>query len=170
LKRGRSFATNGPLLGLSLGGAQVGDELKFDAAQKRVKFTVGLRSIVAVDHLDLVCNGRVVRSFVKHSPIDHADLEGSIPLSGSGWCVLRAFSDAARYPVLDNYVYATTSPIYITIAGAKPRSSEDAKYFAAWIDRMTETTAAYPDWNNDAEKRSVLSRLAQAKAVFVGLE
>jgi TolB protein len=170
LKGGRSFATNGPLLGFSLGAAQIGDELKFDTAQKGVKFTAALRSIVAVDHLDLVCNGRVVRSFVKHSPIDHADLDGSIPLSGSGWCVLRAFSDAARYPVLDNYVYATTSPIYVNIAGAKPRSSEDAKYFAAWIDRMTEATSAYPDWNNDAEKRSVLSRLAQAKSVFVGLE
>ena len=170
LKDGRSFATNGPLLGLKLGGAQVGDTLKFDAAQKSVKFTAGLRSIVAVDHLDLVCNGRVVRSFVKHAPIDHADLEGTIPLSSSGWCVLRAFSNAARYPVLDNYVYATTSPIYVTIGGAKPHSSEDAKYFAAWIDRMTETTAAYPDWNNAAEKRSVLSRLAQAKSVFVGLE
>jgi hypothetical protein len=170
LKDGRSFATNGPLLGLKLGGAQVGDTLAFDAAQKGVKFTAGLRSIVAVDHLDLVCNGRVVRAFVKHSPIDHADLEGTIPLSSSGWCVLRAFSDAARYPVLDNYVYATTSPIYVTIAGAKPHSSEDAKYFAAWIDRITETTAAYPDWNNAAEKRSVLSRLAQAKSVFVGLE
>ncbi len=170
LKDGRSFATNGPLLGLKLGGAPVGATLTFDAAQKSVKFTAALRSIVAVDHLDLVCNGRVVRAFVKHSPIDHADLEGTIPLSSSGWCVLRAFSDAARYPVLDNYVYATTSPIYVTIAGAKPHSSEDAKYFAAWIDRITETTAAYPDWNNAAEKRGVLSRLAQAKSVFVGLE
>jgi TolB protein len=170
LKAGRSFATNGPLLGFSLGGAQVGDELKFDTAQKAIKFSARLRSIVAVDHLDLVCNGRVVRSFVKHTPIDHADLDGSIPLSSSGWCVLRAFSDGARYPVLDNYVYATTSPIYVNIADAKPHSSEDAKYFAAWIDRMTETTAAYPDWNNEAEKHSVLSRLAQAKSVFVGLE
>jgi TolB protein len=170
LKAGRSFATNGPLLGFSLGGAQLGDELKFDTAQQRVKFTVGLRSIVAVDHLELVCNGRVVRSFVTHSPIDHADLDGTIPLSNSGWCVLRASSDAARYPVLDHYAYATTSPIYVNIAGAKPRSSEDAKYFAAWIDRITETTAAYPDWNNAAEKRSVLSTLAQARSVFLGLE
>jgi len=34
---------------------------------------------------------------------------------------------------------------------------------------MAETTAAYPDWNGAAEKRSVLGRLEQAKAVFVGL-
>jgi Tol biopolymer transport system component len=170
LKSGRSFATNGPLLGLTLGEAQVGDELKFDSAQQRVKFTVGLRSIVPVDHLDLVCNGKVVQSFAKRAPLDHADITGTIALSASGWCVARAFTDAARYPVLDNYVYATTSPIYVSIAGAKPHSGEDAKYFAAWIDRITETTAAYPDWNSEAEKRGVLARLAQAKSVYLGLE
>jgi len=36
------------------------------------------------------------------------------------------------------------------------------------VDRITETTAAYPDWNSAAEKQGVLNRLAQAKAVFVG--
>ncbi len=170
LKAGHSFATNGPLLGFTLGGAQIGDELKFEAARQRVEFSVHLRSIVAVDHLELVCNGRVVRSFVTRPSVDHGDFSGSIALRDSGWCVLRASTEAGRYPVLDTYVYATTSPIYVTVAGRKPRSPEDARYFAAWMDRMTETTSAYPDWNNAEEKRSVLERLAQAKAVFVGLE
>ncbi len=138
LKQGRSFATNGPLLGLRLGGATVGDELKFAGAQPRVSFSVHLRSIVPVDQLDLVCNGRVMRSFVKRAPIDHGDFEGTIPVSGSGWCVLRASTEAAREEVLDNYVYATTSPIYVTIGGAAPHSPQDAKYFAAWIDRLSE--------------------------------
>jgi TolB protein len=170
LKAGRSFATNGPLLGLTLGGAAIGDELTFAAAESRVKFSVRLRSIVPVDHLDLVCNGRVVRSFIAHAPIDRGDFSGDIPLRESGWCVARASSDAGRYPVLDTYVYATTSPVYVTIAKARPHSADDARYFAAWIDRIAETTAAYPDWNSAAEKHAVLERLAQAKAVFVGME
>jgi TolB protein len=170
LQKGRSFATNGPLLGFRLGGAQIGDELKFDAAQKSVKFSARLQSIVAVDHLELVCNGQVLSSLVNHKPVDHADVTGNIPLSASGWCVLRASTDASSYPVLDSYAYATTSPIYISIAGRAPRSSGDARYFAAWVDRVTESTAGYPDWNSDAEKQGVLQRLAQAKAVFVGLE
>jgi hypothetical protein len=170
LKAGRTFATNGPLLGFTLGGVQIGDELQFDAAQPRVQFSVRLRSIVAVDHLELVCNGRVLRSFIAQRGVDHGEFSGSIALKDSGWCLARASTVAARYPVLDAYVYATTSPIYVTIAGQKPRSPDDARYFAAWMDRMTETTSAYPDWNNAAEKRSVLERLTQARAVFVGLE
>jgi TolB protein len=170
LKAGHSFATNGPLLGFTLGGAGIGDELKFYAAQQRVNFSLRLRSIVAVDHLELVCNGRVVRSFITQKALDHGEFGGSVALKDSGWCLARASTDAGRYPVLDTYVYATTSPIYVTVAGRKPRSPDDARYFAAWIDRMTETTAAYPDWNSAAEKGSVLDRLAQARAVFVALE
>jgi hypothetical protein len=131
---------------------------------------VHLRSIVPVDQLDLLCNGRVMRSFVKHAPIDHADFEGTIPLDTSGWCILRASTEAAREEVLDNYVYATTSPIYVTIDGAAPHSPQDAQYFAAWIDRLSEGATSYPDWNNAAEKRGVLDRLAQAKARFVTMQ
>ncbi|HEY4444213.1 MAG TPA: CehA/McbA family metallohydrolase, partial [Steroidobacteraceae bacterium] len=131
LKAGHSFATNGPLLGFTLGGAGIGDELKFKAPQQRVDFSVRLRSIVAVDHLELVCNGRVVRSLLAHGDVDHGEFSGSIALNDSGWCVARASTDAGRYPVLDTYVYATTSPIYVTVAGHKPRSPDDARYFAA---------------------------------------
>src|ERR1700722_3295161 len=170
LKHGRSFATNGPLLGLDLGGAGVGDELKFDRAQRAVKFTVSLRSIVPVDHVELVCNGRMVKSFAGRAAVDHGEFAGSIDLAESGWCLARASTDQSRYPVLDNYVYATTSPVYVTIAGGAARSPQDARYFAAWIDRVTEATSAYPDWNSPAEKHDVLERLARAKAVFTGLE
>jgi hypothetical protein len=90
-------------------------------------------------------------------------------LTASGWCLLRASTDGARAPILDNYVYATTSPVYVSIGGRPARSAADARYFAAWIDRVAESTAAYPDWNSRAERALVLERLAQAKAVFVGL-
>jgi TolB protein len=170
LKAGHSFATNGPLLGFTLGGADIGDELKFGAPEQGVEFSVRLRSIIAVDHLDLVCNGRVVRSFVTQGSVDHGEFTGSVALNESGWCLVRASTDTGHYPVLDTYVYATTSPIYVTVAGRKPHSPEDARYFAAWVDRVTETTSAYPDWNDAAEKQRVLERLAQAKAVFVGLQ
>lgn len=170
LKKGRSFATNGPLLGFSLGGAQIGDVLKLSGARARVKFSVRLRSIVAVEHLELVCNGRVLRSFVKGAALDHADFSGEIPVSSSGWCVVRAASDGARYPVLDNYVYATTSPIYLDMAGRPQRSPDDARFFVSWVDRVTESVSTYPDWNSAAEKRHVLEKLAAAKAVFTAMQ
>jgi hypothetical protein len=169
LKAGASFATNGPLLGLRLGGAAVGGSLDFGGPQPRVAFSAHLRSIVPVDHLELVCNGKPVRVLAR-APTAHADVEGTVALEATGWCVLRASTDTAREQVLDNYVYATTSPIYFTVAGKAAHSPEDAAYFAAWTDRLAEAVAAYPDWNSPAEKRAVLEKIAHAKSVFEGMK
>ena len=46
---------------------------------------------------------------------------------------------------------------------------QDARFFTAWVDRVAETTAAYPDWNSATEKAGVLARLAQARAVFAAM-
>lgn len=170
LKRGRTFATNGPLLEFTLGEKQIGDELTSAQPPGAVSFTVKLRSIVPVDHLEVVCNGRVAATLKLDAARTSSDVAGTIPVAESGWCLLRASSDAAEYPVLDNYVYATTSPIYVSVGGKKPRSPEDAKYFEAWIDRVTEATAAYPDWNSADEKKYVLGRIAEARGIYWGLE
>ena len=169
LKAGRSFATNGPLLGLRLGGAQVGETLNFAGPQARVPFSAHLRSIAPVDHFELVCNGKPVRVLARGST-DHADVEGTIPLEATGWCVLRASTDNAREQVLDNYVYATTSPVYVTIADKTAHSPEDAAYFAAWCDRLAEAVAAYPDWNSPPEQRGVLEKIGRAKAIFEAMK
>ncbi|HME12808.1 MAG TPA: hypothetical protein VKF79_08110, partial [Candidatus Acidoferrum sp.] len=170
LKNGRTFATNGPLLEFTLSEKQIGDELILPKAQNSVPFTAKLRSIVPVDHLEVVCNGQVAQTLKLDAARTSSDVTGTLPIGESGWCVLRASSDQAEYPVLDKYVYATTSPIYITVAGKRPRSPEDAKYFAAWIERVTEATAAYPDWNSPAEKAYVMGRLADARKIYENLE
>ncbi|HUL14441.1 MAG TPA: CehA/McbA family metallohydrolase [Terriglobales bacterium] len=166
LKKGRTFATNGPLVEFTLDGHRVGDELNFDAPRSAVPFTAKLRSIVPVDHLEVVCNGRVARSLQLDSARESADVIGTLPLAESGWCVLRAYSDKAEYPVLDKYPYATTSPIYVNIAGHPLKSPEDAKYFDAWIGQTIEVTSRYPDWNSPGQKEGVLRRLREAQAIF----
>jgi TolB protein len=170
LKNGRTFATNGPLIEFTMNGERVGEELKFDGAQAAVPFTAKLRSIVPVDHLEVVCNGQIAETLKLEGRRDSADVTGTVPLKESGWCMLRASSDKAEYPVLDNYAYATTSPVYATIGGKPPRSPEDAKYFAAWIARTIDVTSHYPDWNSPAEKEYVLKRLAEAKAIYEKLQ
>jgi TolB protein len=168
--KGKSFATNGPLVYFTVGGKGIGSEVKFDTAQPAVPFTARLRSIVPVDHFEIVCNGKVVQTLKLEGTRDVADVRGTIPMKQSGWCVLRAWSEKAEYPVLDAYAYATTSPIYVEVAGAKPRSAEDAKYFAAWIARTIEITEKYPDWNSAEEKQLALRRLKGAKQIYEKME
>jgi Tol biopolymer transport system component len=169
LLKGRTFATNGPLVNFQLGGEMVGEELEFSAPQAAVLFSAKLRSIVPVDHLEIVCNGKVAKELNLDSTRESTDVTGAIPLNESGWCVLRAWSDKAEYPVLDKYAYATTSPVYVTIAGKRAYSKEDAEYFKAWIDRTIEVTEKYPDWNSAEEKAYVMKKLRDARAVYEGL-
>ncbi|HYK48571.1 MAG TPA: CehA/McbA family metallohydrolase, partial [Terriglobales bacterium] len=168
LKHGRTFATNGPLLGFSLGGRQLGDELQLPAGKNTVKFNAWLRAFVPVDHLQVICNGQVTRDLKMNG--ESADVEDTIPISQSGWCLLRAWSEKAEHPILDLYPYATTSPIYVAVEGSSPSRNEDAAYFIAWIDRLTENAKANQDWNTDAERSAVLELLGSARKVYVQMQ
>jgi TolB protein len=164
IKHGHTFATNGPLLGFTLGGRQIGDEVRLPAGENKVKFTAWMRSFVPIDHLQIICNGQVVRDLKGDS--QSIDVEDTIPISRGGWCLLRAWSEKAEHPVLDAYPYATTSPIYVTVAGSTVKPTEDAAYFIAWIDRLIEEAKTNKDWNTEAEKKSVLELLAYARTIY----
>lgn len=170
LKQGDTFATNGPLLGFTLDSKEPGDEIKLPAGENRVKLKAWVRSIVPVDHLQVVCNGAVVRDLKMSRDHQTADVEDAIPISRSGWCLLRAWSEKAEYPILDLYPYATTSPIYVSVASSAQKSPADAAYFIAWIDRLVEAAKTNQDWNTDSERTSVLNVLEQARAVYIKLQ
>jgi TolB protein len=169
LRQGRTFATNGPLLDFSLQDNPIGATLQLPRPQS-VSFSARLRSIVPLEHAQIVCNGQLVRELPLGAGRNELRVSGSLALEKSGWCLLRAYTASARYPVLDNFVYATTSPIYVSVANQPLRSAEDARFFEAWIDHLLETTAAYPDWNSAAEKAGVLGKLRRARAVYQQLE
>jgi hypothetical protein len=169
LQQGRTLATNGPLLGFTLDRKEPGDTVRLPAGDNQVKLSAWMRSLVPIDHLELICNGKPARVLELHSDRQSADAESSISISESGWCLLRAFSDKPEYPLLDLYPYATTSPVYIEVAGSAPNRQNDAAYFEAWIDRMAEAAKSNHDWNNEAEKSDVLEQLSRAHKIYEGL-
>jgi hypothetical protein len=166
LAAGRSFATNGPLLELSVENRGLGEEIRLPGKGGEVTARVRLRSNVPVDHLELVRNGEVVHTVPLTGDRTAAAATIRIPVDRSGWLLLRARSDRAHYPVLDLYPYATTSPIYLTVGGRSARSRSDAEYFMAWIDRMRQAVEAHRGWNTEDEKRDILETLTRARAEF----
>ncbi len=190
IRAGKTFATNGPLLGFTLNGKGPGDELAVDPHQGKsghreksgvphvspplrdvgiANLHVWLRSIVAVDHLEFVCNGRVVHTFKLSEGNTSADSDTTISVTQSGWCLLRAYADSAREPILDIYPYATTSPVYVTVPGAPLQSKDDAAYFLAWINRLQDAAEKFADYNTAAEKQHVIEVLARAHNVYESL-
>jgi TolB protein len=84
IKAGRTFATNGPLLRFELGGETPGGEVHLDKKQD-VFFKAALGSIVPVDYLQIVCNGKVARELDLSANRTSAYVEGKLPLESSGW-------------------------------------------------------------------------------------
>jgi Tol biopolymer transport system component len=166
LKAGKSFATNGPLLQLRVGGIGIGGALTLPAGRHHLSARITLRSNVPIDHLELIGNGQTVATI----PLvgDHSSIDTTLTVEAtrSGWYVLRAYSDHAIEPVLDIYPYGTTSPIYLTVNGKPVRSSADAEYFLRWIDRLEAAVAAHTGWNSSREKREVLDRIRLAREEF----
>jgi hypothetical protein len=166
LKAGRTFATNGPLLGFTLNGMELGSELNLPASGGDIVARVSLSSNVPVDHLEIVRNGEVVAKVPL--PRDRTTVSTSLrlPVRESGWYLLRAKGDGPAYPVLDYYPYATTSPIYVTVGGEPIRSARDAEYFAAWIARLETAAQGNKDWNTNEERVKALETLGKARAEF----
>lgn len=169
LKAGKSFATNGPLLQFSLNGAGPGAVLRLPAGRHPLTARVVLHSNVAVDHLEVIHNGSVLQELKLSGSRTALDTTVTLLSSGSGWYLLRAWSERAVEPVLDLYPFATTSPVYVEVPNRPLRSPADAEYFIRWIDRLAAAAESHPGWNTSQEKREVLGRVRQARAVFDAL-
>jgi TolB protein len=165
LKQGRTFVSNGPLLGLDIDGKRPGDEITI-AQPATLTYRASLRSIVPVDHFELIFNGHVIASHLLEGQRTQADVSGKVEIPGSGWLVLRAWNDHADPKVQDIYPYASTSPIYVTVNHGPPRSPEDASYFVTWLDRVIANASARTDYNNAQEKRDTLQYLNAARTAF----
>jgi hypothetical protein len=121
---------------------------------------------VPVDHFELVANGEVVAAFAPDSSRTSVTVDTTVDVARSGWYSVRAWNERGTQPVLDIYPFATTSPIYVTVAGAPIRSRSDAEWFVAWIDRLDAAARASADWNTPAEREAVLRQIAEARQVF----
>jgi hypothetical protein len=168
LKAGRTFASNGPLLGLELEGKGPGDTVS-RAAPGMLGFRIAMRSPVKVDHLELVHNGKVVKSFALTGDRHTFDAEGELPVDAGGWLLLRAWNDGADPQVLDIYPYATTSPVYLELPGGPPAAPQDAAYFAAWMERVLGEAENRNDYRNAREREVTLDYLRKAKDHYLGL-
>ena len=184
IKASRTFVTNGPLLGLgvrspgsprgqrpatdSAGWYGIGDDIPLPAGQHTIQVQVTLRSNTPVDHLELIGKGKVVATIPLRGERTSVDTLITVPVTESGWFVLRAWADAPADPILDLYPFASTSPFWVTVDGKPVRSVGDAEYMIKWVDRVREDVEQHLGWNTPAERASVLDLIARARAVYQG--
>lgn len=165
LKAGTSMATNGPLVGLTVNGQRPGDTVNV-GRNGTISVEGFMRSAVPVDHVELLVNGKVVRTVATDASRMSADISGEIPVDASGWVMLRAWNDTSHPMIFDLYPYATTTPVYVNVNDQPARSPDDAAYFLGWIGKIRESVLSHPDYNSTDERDEILANLAAAEARF----
>lgn len=166
LKAGRTLATNGPLLGLTVEGRPPGSEIAASPAGSRVHYAGFLRSIVPVDHLELILNGKVVKSLPTGKSRTQSDFAGELDVKGNSWLLVRAWSAGAVPEIFDIYPYATTNPVFIRVAGEATHCGPDADFFLKWLSGLESAASAHTGYNTSAEREYTLKQINDARRIF----
>ncbi len=85
LKAGRTVVSNGPLLTFTLGGRVIGSTITLPPGRHQLTAKLSLRSIVAVDSLQVFQNGRVAHSVDLSGSHTRADAVVSLAVDQSSW-------------------------------------------------------------------------------------
>lgn len=166
VKAGRGFATNGPLVGFTIGNVQPGDSLSVPSKRKPVPYNAWLRSNVPMEKVEVVYNGNVVASHGGPQPISQLDINGTLLLRENGWILFRVYNAGPHPDVFDVYPYASTNPVYIYNGVPNAKSAASAAYFLRWIDRVEKMTKETPNFRKEEERALVLKDMTAARAFY----
>lgn len=165
LKAGKSFVTNGPLVGLKVESASPGDSIMINPKGQTLSYSGFMRSNVPVEKVEIIWNGEVVATHSLKASTQYADLKGSIQVKGTGWLLLRAWSEKAHPDLPDLYPYASTNPIYIQSNMKNAQQKQAAEYFLKWVTRI-EGKINDLVFRSDVERNAVLNDIKNAKTFY----
>ncbi len=165
LKMGRTIATNSALLSFEINDSLPGSEIQLKGKKVKISYKGFMRSIIPMDHLEIISNGKVIKSIKLDGDRKSADLHGMLVVDHSAWVLLRAWNDGPNPTIQDYYPYATTGPVYLILNNQPIRSPSDASYFLAWIDKVYES-AASQDYLSDVERDLTLFNIQKARKIF----
>jgi hypothetical protein len=136
LKAGRSFVTTGPMLLAECEGRPSGDRLRPAAASKQVRVTGIAESSTPLDRVEVVVNGRLVKTIAAANAPRKAGgfaskFDEPIDVDGSSWLIVRAYEVRSG----GRFRFAHTAPWFIDVPG-KPLAprAEEVDYFIGRVE------------------------------------
>ncbi len=178
LAAGRTFVTNGPLLTFSVNGKEAGDEIQLSPGKSStVQIQADAVSIIPMETLDIIQDGQVILSVKPGDPY-HLTINKSFDVNKSGWLAARVTGAGIQHLLMDSYLYAHTSPIYLSRAGEPPSSKGDAIHFRDWIDEVlpalqqadcSKRGFLAACFDTPAEQEEVIGIWRKARDVYAGL-
>jgi len=168
LKAGRSFATNGPMLFLTVNGHEPGDSIVLPAATERspgrLKVHAEAISIGDLDRLEIVWKGHIVKTVEATDKKQNLSADIEMDAQSTGWFAARAFEKPT-----ETVRFAHTSPVYVQVGHDNGLVADDAKYLYALIEQQIKYCETAPHFRNEADRQAMLAFFRKAEAVYTRL-
>jgi hypothetical protein len=121
VKKGRTFLSGGPIMGLNVEGAEIGDTFRV-LGPGEVQVSAFAESVIPINTLEIICNGKVVASVKSKEGQRRLEINEKLKIDSHSWVAARAggpsyFGDLNHMDVWNRGVFAHTSPIYIECGG-----------------------------------------------------
>jgi cyclophilin family peptidyl-prolyl cis-trans isomerase len=166
VREGRTFASSGPLLFLSVDGKQPGDEIRLSAGQStELSVKVDVRSISPLDTVEIVVNGEVTKTWVPGGAGPSWTFATTVAVPEGGWITARAIGPSSRY-VGDTFAFAQTSPVYVVRDGNSFTSVADAGFLLQSVDELWRRVAARDSWFNESQKDRYRQFVEDARSYY----
>ncbi|MFK7829569.1 MAG: CehA/McbA family metallohydrolase [Congregibacter sp.] len=166
VRAGRTFASSGPLLFLSVDGKEPGDELRVEGdGQRSFAVQVSVSSIAPLDRVEIIVNGEVMHAWDPAKNTQTWRFDTSLEIPDSGWVAARAIGPASPY-VGDEFAFAQTSPVHILRNGQAFTLASDAAFLADAVAKTWQFARARDTWANEAEKQAYESGIRTAQDYY----
>ena len=159
IRAGRTLATNGPWLELTVDGRGPGDVLEAKPGQA-LSISVRCQGL-GVERLELVGpDGVVARS--EPGKTEAAAIETTVAAVDSMW--LCAVARGPQHPSVPGpVVFAHTSPVYLEVGGRPMARPASARWLLDWLDRLENMVRTHGQFDNDAQRGELLAVINRAR-------
>jgi TolB protein len=162
-KRGRSFATNGPIIRFTLDSHHPGDELTLPAGAKQtLRLRADVRSQFPLDTVDVIINGEVAISRPA-TGLDRITIDEPITLDRSSWIAVRALGPWHRLILNDTSAFAHTSPVYVRFGDQPVANPADLRFYREWIDGLIAKVEQTGKFTSPDRRQEVIELFQRAR-------
>lgn len=166
-RKGHSFATNGPMVFLTVNGKMPGETINLSESSPVVSISVKADSYLPLEKVEIVANGRVVHRVNMNGKRETA-FTHDMHLSESAWIAARVYGPAHRYVTIDPELFAHTTPVYCQVQGKRIAVQESVEYCIDWVERLYEEADRRGRFATAERKQHVLNTIQKAKDIYAG--
>jgi len=172
IRRGRTFATNGPLLALEVNGHGPGETVDVEESEEKVKVFARAVCQYPLDRMEIIANGAVQHVVEGKGGQHELACQTRMDIPHSTWFAARVrgrVEPEAYGGVAPWNLHAHTSPIYVLKAGRPVLQRADATAMADYVRLITERYRQAASFKNEKHRSALFGNLMRALAFYEGL-